>query len=314
VGDFEAVNVNGRIKKNGGNVASYFCTPEGRVIHAVVGPVGSEELLREAKWATKAYESVKDSDDLTLQMQHMSQAHLAMSGNGWSPSADQPHGWRHGGSRTQRIHRLLAVKPLAPIADVYEEIFGHILGQKVSKAAPNLALADRQLSLAEQSGRPLLFVIHREHDNSKGYSRWLKHVATTELRGVPLKALVQEHVVVVLPLKELPALSHRLDRPPFAAPDRGTPLFVLARSDGEQTGVVTGWHSQQYLMNGLASSMIEYLAKQQNSLVRLRRVQRLLGKLDRSYIEAVKPLIIRETERRKAERQEELASATHSDA
>ena len=34
-GDFEAVNVNGRIRKNGGNVASYFCTADAQVIHAV---------------------------------------------------------------------------------------------------------------------------------------------------------------------------------------------------------------------------------------------------------------------------------------
>ena len=29
----------GVLAKNGGNVASYFCTPDGRVIHAVTGPV-----------------------------------------------------------------------------------------------------------------------------------------------------------------------------------------------------------------------------------------------------------------------------------
>lgn len=295
-------------------MASYFCTPTGRVIHAVVGPVGGQELLREAKWAAETYASVKDADNLTTRMQRISQAHLAMSGHGWSPDASQPNGWRQGGSKTQQVHRLLAVKPLAPIAVVYEEIFGHILGQKISKAAPNLALAKRQLELAAQSGRPLLFVIHRKHDNSQGYEAWLKHVAATELRGVPLRALVQEHVVVILPLKELPALSHQLGGPPFEAPDRGTPLFVLAGSNGEQTGAVTGWHNQQYLMNGLASSLIEYLGSQQNTIVRLRRVQRLLGKLDPSYVDALKPLIIRETERRKAERQDELARANEPEA
>jgi hypothetical protein len=37
-------------QKQGGNVASYFCAPDGRVLHVVAGPVDSATLLREAKW------------------------------------------------------------------------------------------------------------------------------------------------------------------------------------------------------------------------------------------------------------------------
>ena len=33
-------------QKQGGNVASYFCAPDGRVLHAVAGPVDSATLLR----------------------------------------------------------------------------------------------------------------------------------------------------------------------------------------------------------------------------------------------------------------------------
>jgi hypothetical protein len=54
--------VNGR-QKQGGNVASYFCAPDGRVLHVVAGPVDSGTLLREAKWvvetAKKAIEESK---------------------------------------------------------------------------------------------------------------------------------------------------------------------------------------------------------------------------------------------------------------
>lgn len=252
--------------------------------------------------------------DLMVQMQHHAQAHLAMVSSGWKPNSEKPHAWRHGRSRPQRVHQLLASQPLAPIAMVYEEIFGHILGQKISKAAPNLALAARQLELAEKSGRPLLFMIHREHDNSRGYEQLLERVTNTQLHGVPLRALVREHVVVVLPLKELPALSHQLERPPFEAPDRGTPLFVLARSDGEQVGAVTGWHNHEDLMNGLANSLIDYLGTQQTAITTLRRVQRLLGKIDPVYIEDLRQLILRETERMKAERQDKLASANRTDS
>jgi hypothetical protein len=46
VGTFQIV---GR-QKQGGNVASYFCAPDGRVLHVVAGPVNAPTLLREAKW------------------------------------------------------------------------------------------------------------------------------------------------------------------------------------------------------------------------------------------------------------------------
>jgi hypothetical protein len=40
-------------QKQGGNVASYFCAPDGRVLHVVAGPVDSATLLREAKWVVE---------------------------------------------------------------------------------------------------------------------------------------------------------------------------------------------------------------------------------------------------------------------
>ncbi len=43
--------VNGQ--KQGGNVASYFCAPDGRVLHAVAGPVEAATLLREARWVVE---------------------------------------------------------------------------------------------------------------------------------------------------------------------------------------------------------------------------------------------------------------------
>jgi hypothetical protein len=40
-------------QKQGGNVASYFCAPDGRVLHVVAGPVDAATMLREAKWAVE---------------------------------------------------------------------------------------------------------------------------------------------------------------------------------------------------------------------------------------------------------------------
>jgi hypothetical protein len=39
--------------KQGGNVASYFCAPDGRVLHVVAGPVNGPTMLREAKWVVE---------------------------------------------------------------------------------------------------------------------------------------------------------------------------------------------------------------------------------------------------------------------
>jgi hypothetical protein len=54
--------VNGQ--KQGGNVATYFCAPDGRVLHCVAGPVDAATFLREAKWVVeqtkKAIEYSKD--------------------------------------------------------------------------------------------------------------------------------------------------------------------------------------------------------------------------------------------------------------
>lgn len=39
--------------KQGGNVATYFCASDGRVLHVVAGPVDSATFLREAKWVVE---------------------------------------------------------------------------------------------------------------------------------------------------------------------------------------------------------------------------------------------------------------------
>jgi len=39
--------------KQGGNVAAYFCAQDGRVLHAVAGPVNADVFLNEAKWVVE---------------------------------------------------------------------------------------------------------------------------------------------------------------------------------------------------------------------------------------------------------------------
>ena len=39
--------------KQGGNVAAYFCAPDGRVLHVIAGPVDAATMLRESKWVVE---------------------------------------------------------------------------------------------------------------------------------------------------------------------------------------------------------------------------------------------------------------------
>ena len=49
-------------QKQGGNVAAYFCAPDGRVLHCVAGPVDAQTFLREAKWVVETTKTcMKDS-------------------------------------------------------------------------------------------------------------------------------------------------------------------------------------------------------------------------------------------------------------
>ncbi len=43
--------------KQGGNVAAYFCAPDGRVLHVVAGPVNAPTMLHEAKWVIETTEA-----------------------------------------------------------------------------------------------------------------------------------------------------------------------------------------------------------------------------------------------------------------
>ena len=55
--------VNGQ--KQGGNVASYFCAPDGRVLHCVAGPVDAATMLREAKWVVDSVKKAMEESKKT---------------------------------------------------------------------------------------------------------------------------------------------------------------------------------------------------------------------------------------------------------
>jgi len=49
--------------KQGGNVATYFCAPDGRVLHSIAGPVDAATFLAEARWVVDTTRTaMKDAD------------------------------------------------------------------------------------------------------------------------------------------------------------------------------------------------------------------------------------------------------------
>jgi hypothetical protein len=51
-------------QKQGGNVAAYFCAPDGRVLHCVAGPVDAQTFLHEAKWVVETTKTcMKEAKD-----------------------------------------------------------------------------------------------------------------------------------------------------------------------------------------------------------------------------------------------------------
>jgi hypothetical protein len=148
VGTFQIVNG----QKRGGNVASYFCLGDGRVLHAVAGPVDAATLLREARWVveTRKLALVDSGGDAARYRGFFRKAHAdrLRQEHGMDLSAQPVRdnsplaafaavAFNQKGKRvalgTQgRVHLLLTAFPLVKIEQVYTLVFEKVLGEKVS--------------------------------------------------------------------------------------------------------------------------------------------------------------------------------------
>jgi hypothetical protein len=138
-------------QKQGGNVASYFCTPDGQVLHVVAGPVNAADLLREARWVVETWKLAqleKQEDDAglktifgkahaeRLRWEHgLRQHELPARTDDLSPAVltellKRP---KYQALKSQgRVHVVLAAAPLAPIEQLYQVVFERILGETIS--------------------------------------------------------------------------------------------------------------------------------------------------------------------------------------
>jgi len=147
VGTFQLV----RGQKQGGNVASYFCTPDGEILDAIAGPVDAATLLREARWVveTRKMAQLNARGDPRLVMQAFRQAHAdrlgeAVPGVDWkrlpyfapseirlaalldtNPVAQQL-------DQEGKVHLILALYPLVKLDMAYKVIYEKVLGETIS--------------------------------------------------------------------------------------------------------------------------------------------------------------------------------------
>jgi hypothetical protein len=139
-------------QKQGGNVASYFTTPNGRVLHVIAGPVNADTLLREARWVTETYKlaMLESKGDLNRFKEIFRRAHAdrlrqdhglnidpsVLPSSGSSPAMmtvllGKMANQKALGKQAQ-VHILLTAAPLAKIEQIYKVVFENILGEKVS--------------------------------------------------------------------------------------------------------------------------------------------------------------------------------------
>jgi hypothetical protein len=283
VGSFEVVNQFGNLQKNGGNVASYFCTPDGRVIHGLTGPASAEELLAQARWAVELDREARGNA-----------VQVAAGHREACESLDQ----RGSRSTLVQIHKLLTEQPLPMLKDVYRRVFADILGQPLSGPETELDGAERAFAAAKRAKLPIVLILHKAAQTSDVLREWERTVAGRGLvPSQPLDALAGCYVVIALPINELPALSRRLGVSPYAAPDQGAPLFVITRSNARQLAAVTTWDKTADLAYALAEGIVQEAKEHVRSGAQLRTLLAAVEPIDAGLSNQVRKLLS-ETSRR----------------
>lgn len=280
VGSFEVTNQGGVLRKNGGNVASYFCTPDGRVVNAIAGPVPADDLLAAAQWAVEAY--AKSSSHASERAQELAKLHHTAADDLRILS-------RQVGSQVP-IHDLLAKEPLPPLNQIYRTIFEQILGQRVSPPDPEVAQVIEAFHVDERPKLPVLVVLYKG-DAANIHREWEQVLSRDRPVSQRLRELAECYLVTMLPLNRLAELSQHLGVRPFAAPDGGSPLFVITRSDARQLTAVTTWDREEELVYALAQGAVQAAKEDPRTSDQLTRLLKLVEPIDGKLAQQVERLL-----------------------
>jgi hypothetical protein len=154
VGTFQIVGD----QKVGGNVASYFCLPDGSVLHAGPGPVDARTFLSEARWAwdirktasmlstdlvTGALDAARLQDEVSRAHRERFVAALPSAGgrkvrmdpriaNRDASKTTLPQALPEHVNQQAQVNWLLASRSLARIDEVYPIVWEEILRERLS--------------------------------------------------------------------------------------------------------------------------------------------------------------------------------------
>jgi hypothetical protein len=119
-------------KKQGGNVASYFCTPGGQVLHALAGPVSAALMLREARWVIETHKLaiLEGQDDSKCLTAFFRKAHADRLWQEYSMRVDDPG--QPPPDPLAQVHLLLATAPNTSLGRIYRSVFEDILRERLS--------------------------------------------------------------------------------------------------------------------------------------------------------------------------------------
>jgi hypothetical protein len=182
VGTFQVdVGADGKPRRNGGNVAAFFCTPSGYVIHVAAGPRTAEAFLAEAKWAAAVYRKIMTDRSLGQSLARVEQVsrvtaalreahsdaldlmnHPNMSAPGrelvlHDPPQDPNLRALDDAGRKQRkqVHHLMMTRAYEPLANVGPWIYSTVLGEQVTSQPVQLTGAP-EAKQGARTGQSLL--------------------------------------------------------------------------------------------------------------------------------------------------------------
>jgi hypothetical protein len=139
-------------QKQGGNVATYFCAPDGRVLHAIAGPVDARTMLREAQWvvdtAKKGIEVSKGDGGAFKAFIRKAHAEKLRTEHGLvvePVTFDPPDPGDNAGSLTYRDPTGRSLAPILPPAPIDgPDVKFRAMQEMSAKAAGAMAVLDRR--------------------------------------------------------------------------------------------------------------------------------------------------------------------------
>jgi hypothetical protein len=275
--------VNGRLQKNGGNVASYFCTADSRVVHAIAKPVSADKLLQAAVWAVETHRGalLADPQDLLIQRDFVQQAHLAKLDTTresfrWKideemPAATKTYDKKMKDDKTRwkespesafliasrraaqklggnRAHQIMAAQPLAKLREVYKEVFEELTNERVIKNRGVVYTAAKTLEAARESGTPVLLVFYDgKGDDKDEWDSKTKDMVKDVLGSPRLVSVLRNYAKVYVPKRQIAALSNLTKMPLYEEARNSTPVLIITDSTGTKTGSLCGTISPDQL-------------------------------------------------------------------